>query len=97
MRDIYNGLQALFPEEYPYAYYVHCYTHCLQLTLNTTVQGVQENWQFFLTLSLIVHFVDASAIRHSALKAIRKKKITDLVACGELQTSTGANQMSSLQ
>ena len=42
MRGIYNGLQALFLEECPYAYYVHCYAHRLQLTLNATAQGVQE-------------------------------------------------------
>ncbi|PRQ20388.1 hypothetical protein RchiOBHm_Chr7g0227621 [Rosa chinensis] len=29
MRGIYNGLQALFLEECPYAYYVHCFAHRL--------------------------------------------------------------------
>ncbi|XP_050378271.1 uncharacterized protein LOC126795481 [Argentina anserina] len=97
MRSIYNGLQALFLEECPCAYFVHCYTHRLQLTLNVTAQGVHEIWQFFITLSLIVNFVDASAKRHSTLIVMRKEEITELVACGELQTGSGANQICTLQ
>ncbi|XP_024164387.1 uncharacterized protein LOC112171435 [Rosa chinensis] len=97
MRGIYNGLQALFLQECPYAYYVYCFDHRLQLTLNATAKGVYEIWQFFSTLSLIVNFVDSSAKRHSALQAVRKEEIADLIACGQLQTGIGANQVCSFQ
>ncbi|XP_075521373.1 uncharacterized protein LOC142554594 [Primulina tabacum] len=33
MRGAWNGLQALFLKDCPYAYYVHCFAHRLQLTL----------------------------------------------------------------
>ena len=33
MRGAFNGLQALFLKDYPYAYYVHCFAHRLQLAL----------------------------------------------------------------
>ncbi|XP_059654755.1 uncharacterized protein LOC132301530 [Cornus florida] len=33
MRGAWNGLQALFLKECPYAYYVHCFAHQLQLAL----------------------------------------------------------------
>ena len=33
MSGAWNGLQALFLKEYPYAYYVHCFAHRLQLDL----------------------------------------------------------------
>ena len=33
MRGERNGLQALFFKECPYAYYVHCMAHRLQLAL----------------------------------------------------------------
>ncbi|KDO46461.1 hypothetical protein CISIN_1g038348mg, partial [Citrus sinensis] len=33
MRGAWNELQTLFREDCPYAYYVHCFTHRLQLTL----------------------------------------------------------------
>ncbi|XP_050376893.1 uncharacterized protein LOC126794271 [Argentina anserina] len=97
MRGIYKGLQALFLEECPYAYYVHCFAHRLQLTLNATAKGVHEIWKFFSMLSLIVNFMNSSGKRHSALKAARKEEIADLVACGELETDTGANQIFSMQ
>ncbi|XP_040367790.1 zinc finger MYM-type protein 1-like isoform X1 [Rosa chinensis] len=57
---------------------------------NMRVKGVPEIWQFFSSLSLIVNFVDSSAKRHSALKAVRKEEIADLVACGQLQTDIAA-------
>ncbi|XP_050379598.1 uncharacterized protein LOC126796925 [Argentina anserina] len=97
MRDIYKGLQALFLKECPYAYYLHCFAHRLQLTLNATAKGVHEIWKFFSILSLIVNFMNSSGKHHSALKAARKEEIADLVACGELETGTGANQIFSMQ
>ncbi|XP_073220907.1 uncharacterized protein, partial [Cicer arietinum] len=33
MRGEWNGLQALFMKDCPYAYYVHCFAHRLQLAL----------------------------------------------------------------
>jgi hypothetical protein len=33
MRGAWNRLQALFLKDCPYAYYVHCFAHRLQLTL----------------------------------------------------------------
>ncbi|XP_024178191.1 uncharacterized protein LOC112184143 [Rosa chinensis] len=86
MRGEYNGLQALFREECPYAYYVHCFAHHLQLTLNAAAKGVHDIWELFSTLNLIVNFVDSSAKRHSALRVIREEEIADLVAAGALET-----------
>ncbi|XP_062014439.1 uncharacterized protein LOC133730964 [Rosa rugosa] len=97
MRGEFNGLQALFREECPYAYYVHCFAHRLQLTLNVAAKGVHDIWEFFSTLSLIVNFVDSSAKRHSALRVIREQEIADLVAAGALETGRGANQTCTLQ
>ncbi|XP_061993396.1 uncharacterized protein LOC133711262 [Rosa rugosa] len=97
MRGEFNGLQALFRQECPYAYYVHCFAHRLQLTLNAAAKGVHDIWEFFSTLNLIVNFVDSSAKRHSALRAIREEEIADLVAAGALQTDRGANQTCTLQ
>ncbi|PRQ49245.1 putative HAT dimerization domain, ribonuclease H-like domain-containing protein [Rosa chinensis] len=97
MRGEYNGLQALFREECPYAYYVHCFAHHLQLTLNAAAKGVHDIWELFSTLNLIVNFVDSSAKRHSALRVIREEEIADLVAAGALETGTGANQTCTLQ
>ena len=36
MRDMWNGLQALILNDCPYAYYIHCFAHRLQLALVKT-------------------------------------------------------------
>ncbi|XP_050379822.1 uncharacterized protein LOC126797199 [Argentina anserina] len=95
-RGIYNGLQALFLEQCIYAYYVHCYAHCLQLTLNATAQGVQEIWQFFITLGLIVNFVDASTKRHSALRAVRKEELWGNFKFGSLWGTSNSSTKQTL-
>ena len=97
MRGEFHGLQALIREECPYAYYVHCFAHRLQLTLNAAAKGVHDIWQFFSTLNLIVNFVDSSAKRHSALKEISEQEIRALVAAGKIETGTGLNQTCTLQ
>ena len=42
MRGEWNGLQALFLKDYPYAYYVHCLAHRLQLALGTAFREVKD-------------------------------------------------------
>ncbi|KAK9676158.1 hypothetical protein RND81_11G058300 [Saponaria officinalis] len=97
VRGQFNGLQALFLRECPYAYNVHCFPHRLQLCLNAAAKGVHDLWQFFSTLTMIVNFVDSSAKRYSMLRACGEEEIEDLVAAGTLETGLGKNQISSLQ
>jgi hypothetical protein len=47
MRGELNGLQSLFLKECPYAYYVHCYAHRLQLALVAAAKDVVLVTQFF--------------------------------------------------
>ncbi|XP_075521536.1 uncharacterized protein LOC142554745 [Primulina tabacum] len=42
MRGEWNGLQALFLKDCPYAYYVHCFAHRLQLTLVSAAKDRNE-------------------------------------------------------
>lgn len=56
-----NVLQALFLRECSYAYYVHCFAHRLQLTLNDAAKGVAIVYRFFSTLTIVVNFIDSSA------------------------------------
>ncbi|KAK9671277.1 hypothetical protein RND81_12G018900 [Saponaria officinalis] len=97
MHGQFNGLQALFLRECPYTYYVHCFAHRLQLSLNAAAKGVHDVWQFFSTLTMIVNFVDSSAKRHSMLKKFREEEILDLVAAGTLEMDSGKNQACTLQ
>jgi hypothetical protein len=47
MKGEFNGLQALFLKDCPYAYYVHFYAHCLQLALVAASKDVVPVSQFF--------------------------------------------------
>ena len=42
MRGAWNGLQALFLKDGPYAYYVHCFAHQLQLALVAATKDVPD-------------------------------------------------------
>jgi hypothetical protein len=57
MRGEFNGLQALFLRECPYAYYVHCYAHRLQLALvsasKEVIPWLSFSRNFYLSLTLL--------------------------------------------
>ncbi|XP_008244301.1 PREDICTED: zinc finger MYM-type protein 1-like [Prunus mume] len=97
IRGSWNGLQALFLQDYPYAYYVHCFAHPLQLALNGATKDVKVVWRFFSMLTNIVNFVSASAKRHNELNLIRKAELKKLLDSGELETGRGLNQGRSLK
>ncbi|KAF3457324.1 hypothetical protein FNV43_RR01981 [Rhamnella rubrinervis] len=86
MRGAWNGLQALFLQDCPYAYYVHCFAHRLQLALNGAAKEVKYVWLFFSMLNEIVNYMSASAKRHSELVLRRKYEIHELLMDGELET-----------
>ncbi|KAM7482737.1 hypothetical protein LguiB_007320 [Lonicera macranthoides] len=96
MRGAWNGLQALFIKESPYAYYVHCFAHQLQLALVSTSRDVQDIWLFFSKLNVIVNIVGASPKRHTQLQLKQAAEIANKVALGESQTGRGLNQMKTL-
>jgi hypothetical protein len=97
MRGAWNGLQALFLRECPYAYYVHCFAHQLQLALVAATKDVQDIWLFFSKLNSIVNLVNASPKRHSELQSAQLTEFASKIASGELETGRGANQIKNLQ
>ncbi|QHO08166.1 Zinc finger MYM-type protein [Arachis hypogaea] len=62
MRGEWNGLQALFLKDCPYAYYIHCFAHRLQLALVTASREVIPVHQFFSKLTFIVNIICSSKI-----------------------------------
>ena len=67
MRGEWNGLQALFLRDCPYAYYVHCLAYKLQLTLVATSREAKHIHQFFIQLASIVNIVGSSSKCHDLL------------------------------
>ncbi|CAL9026709.1 unnamed protein product [Prunus brigantina] len=86
MRGTWNGLQALFFRDCPYAYYVHCFAHQLQLALVSASKEVVAIWLFFSSLNSIVNVITASPKHHSELQVAQSMNIIELLAAGERET-----------
>ena len=80
MRGEWNGLQALFLNDCPYAYYVHCLAHRLQLTLVAASSEVIPIHQFFSKLNFIINIVGASCKRHDELQAAQAIELERMIA-----------------
>ena len=85
MRGQWNGLQALFLKECPYAYYVHCFAHRLQLALVVASKDVPDVWLFFSKLASIVN-LHVTPKRKKELEKARKIEIDNLLASGVLDS-----------
>lgn len=97
MRGEWNGLQQKFKQECPYAYYVHCFAHQLQLALVAASKEVTEIQNFFEHLAVVVNTVSSSCKRNDELRANQVAEIQNLVELDELETGSGANQIGALQ
>jgi hypothetical protein len=64
MRGEWKGLQALFLNDCPYAYYVYCFAHRLQLALVVVSREVVFVQKFFSNFNFIINVVGASCKCH---------------------------------
>ncbi|XP_075475299.1 uncharacterized protein LOC142506047 [Primulina tabacum] len=97
MRGAWNGLQALFLKDCPYAYHVHCFAHRLQLTLVSAAKDVSVIWEFFYHLDNIVNIVTSSTKRIAELHTAQRNEIEYMLSIGERDSGSGANQIGNLQ
>ncbi|XP_044425427.1 zinc finger MYM-type protein 1 [Triticum aestivum] len=97
MRGELNGLQALFLHKCPYAYYVHCYAHRLQLALVDASKEVVPISQFFQKLIFIINTVDSSSKRHDELHLAQLVELENGISNASIETGQGANQIRSLK
>nr|XP_023872349.1 zinc finger MYM-type protein 1-like [Quercus suber] len=97
MRGKWNGLQALFLKDCPYAYYVHCMAHRLQLALVTASREVKDVHQFFDHLVNIINIVVGSSKRNDELQHAQAEQVENMIAFNEIETGRGANQIGTLQ
>ncbi|XP_061962456.1 uncharacterized protein LOC133682945 [Populus nigra] len=93
IRGAWNGLRALFLRDCPYAYYIHCFAHQLQLALVAIAGNEISIWLFFSKLTTIINLICASPKCHTKLHYARAIKIAHMVATGERETGRGANQI----
>ncbi|XP_020967615.1 zinc finger MYM-type protein 1-like [Arachis ipaensis] len=88
MRGEWNGLQALFMKDCPFAYYIHCLAHRLQLALVFAAKEVCYVHQFFSKLTLIVNIVTISPKRHDQLRVAQANNIANLIANDQIVTGS---------
>ena len=92
-----KGLQALVLNDCPYAYYVHCFAHRLQLTLVAASREVIHIHELFLNLNFIITTVGSSCKRNDELRATQVAEIARMLAIDEPETGIGANQIRTLK
>ena len=97
MRGEWNGLKALILNDCPYAFYVHCFAHRLQLALVGASKAVAPLNRFFNKLILVINNIHASCKRIEQLKIARALDIAYLIDIEELEIGKGLNQMVTLQ
>uniref|UniRef100_A0A453K6X5 HAT C-terminal dimerisation domain-containing protein n=1 Tax=Aegilops tauschii subsp. strangulata TaxID=200361 RepID=A0A453K6X5_AEGTS len=97
MRGEWNGLKALILNDCPYAYYVHCMAHQLQLALVVASREVHDVHNFFQNANFIINVVSALTKRNDELLANKAAEIAREIELGELDTGKGKNQIGTLQ
>ncbi|GAA0145795.1 hypothetical protein LIER_05903 [Lithospermum erythrorhizon] len=97
MRGHFNGLQSLIAKESPYAYYVHCLAHHLQLTLVPAASEVVCVENFFEKLRYIINSATGSTKRSDELLDAQAEEIAQMIENDELETGRGLNQVCKLQ
>ncbi|XP_057789420.1 uncharacterized protein LOC131006252 [Salvia miltiorrhiza] len=74
MRGSWNGLQTLFLRDCPYAYYIHCFAHRLQLAIVSAAKDISVIWEFISHLDNVVNIITSSP------KRILQRKVQDILA-----------------
>ncbi|XP_042055756.1 zinc finger MYM-type protein 1-like [Salvia splendens] len=96
MRGEFNGLKSLILQENPYAMYIHCLSHQLQLIIVAVAKGIRVVKDVFSYVSMIVNMVGASCKRKDQLRQLQHDRLVEQLNDGELISGRGKNQETSL-
>jgi hypothetical protein len=96
MRGEFNGLQKRILDDNPYAFYVHCFAHQLQLVVVSVSSCCPSVHDFFEYISNIVNTTSASCKRRDALIEAHHQSISDRLESGEMFHGSGQHQETNL-
>ena len=96
MRGEFNGLKTLILKENEYAYYVHCFSHQLQLALVAIAKNHIEIETLFNLVSNIVNVVGASCKWRDIFRDKQATRVIELIDNEELSSGRGLNQETNL-
>ncbi|XP_042404603.1 zinc finger MYM-type protein 1-like [Zingiber officinale] len=92
----FNGLKSLIMKENPYALYVHCFAHQLQLVVVAVAQANQYVYDFMWIVGSIVNTSASSCKRADKLRQLEHDRKVKLLERGEISSCRGLNQETSL-
>ena len=84
MRGQFHGLQRRVLDQNPYAFYIHCFAHQLQLVVVSVAKCCSSVFDFFNYTSLIVNTVSASCKRRDQLLQDHHEKLVDKLERGDI-------------
>ncbi|XP_042391829.1 zinc finger MYM-type protein 1-like [Zingiber officinale] len=96
MRGEFNGLKSLILQENPYASYIHCFSHQLQLVIIAVAKSNFNASDFFNYVTMIVNTTGASCKRRDQLRQIEHDRIVAMLEGGDISTGSGKNQETNL-
>jgi hypothetical protein len=96
MRGEFHGLQRQILDENPYAFYIHCFAHQLQLVVVSVAKCCSSIFDFFQTSTLIVSTVNASCKRRDQLSQKHHDDLVRQLESGEIFSGRGKNQQTNL-
>ena len=96
MRGEFNGLKTLILKENEYAYYVHFFSHQLQLALVAIAKNYIQIATLFNLVANIVNVVGASFKRRDILREKQETRVTESIDNEELSSGRGLNQETNL-
>ncbi|XP_044365275.1 zinc finger MYM-type protein 1 isoform X2 [Triticum aestivum] len=92
MKGEVKGLKTLIMKESPFAYYIHCFAHELQLVLIAVAKDNEPCLWFFDHVSYFLNIVGVSCKRHDMLRDVRAQKVLEALEMGEIESGSGLNQ-----
>jgi hypothetical protein len=96
MRGQFHGLQRRILDENPYAFYIHCFAHQLQLVVVSVAKCCSSVLDFFNYATMIVNTVNASCHRKDKLLQSQHDEIVNQIETGDIFTGRGKNQQTNL-
>ncbi|XP_039133325.1 zinc finger MYM-type protein 1-like [Dioscorea cayenensis subsp. rotundata] len=96
MRGEFNGLKALVLKENPYARYIHCFAHQLQLVIVVVAKDNRIVSDFFQYVIMIVNAAGSSCKRKDQLRQHHHDRLVEQLEKVEIVSGRGKYQESSL-
>ena len=87
-----NGLKTLILKDNPFAYYIHCFPHQLQLTLVAVAKNHIQIATFFNLVAKVFNIVGTSCKCHDILHEKHSAKVIEALKNNEISTGHGLNQ-----